>query len=78
MYIIAVVYTFGIENPIGKKVYIYDHLNTRVDDEDTLRFLLNGNKESLVLKVNFIGDIDCQDVVITSEVRFILYHSKLM
>lgn len=34
--IFIVVQTFGIQNAAGKKIHIYDHLNTRVNDDDTL------------------------------------------
>lgn len=68
--IITVVHTFDIQNAVGKKIHIYDHLNTRVDVDDTLKYLLRINSELLVLKVVFIGDADCDDLPITSEVIF--------
>lgn len=71
--IASVVQTFEIENVAGKKVYIYDHMKTRVGDDDTLKYLLNGNTESLILKMNLIGvsDAECtHDAPITSAVIF--------
>lgn len=68
--IISVVSTFDIQNAAGKKVHVYDHLNTRIDDDDILKFVLKNNAESLVLKVVFFVDTDTDggDVLITSEV----------
>lgn len=65
----SVVHTFSIENVSGKRIHVYDHLNTRVKDDDTLKYLLKSNTELLVMKVVFIGDNDCQNVAITSEVK---------
>lgn len=53
---ISVVATFDIKNAKGKKVYIYDHLETRVDHDDLLKFLLKSNPENLILKVQFVNE----------------------
>lgn len=68
----SVVHTFGIENAGGKKIRVYDHLDTRVNDDDTLKYLLKNNAELLVLKVVFFDDTDCPNVAITSEVIYCL------
>lgn len=50
---ISVVEKFGIKNAKGKKVHVSDHLETRVDSDEELKFLLDSMSENLVLKVHF-------------------------
>lgn len=52
-YFKSVVEQFDVENPHGKKVYIFDQLDTRVDDDELLKYVLKTNSENLILKVVF-------------------------
>lgn len=70
-----VVENFQIKDANGKKVHIFDHLNTRVNDDAVLKYLITSMPESLVLKVQFKSTDS--EVFITSEVFFVLiwiYH----
>lgn len=60
---------FSIPNAGGKKVHIHDHLNTRVKDDDELKYLLTTKSKSLILKVCFF-DPESKDILILSEVSF--------
>lgn len=62
--------TFNIKIPNGTKVYIYDQLETRVDDDNLLKYLLSVNSENLVLKVHFVGNECPVDDLISSKVSF--------
>lgn len=49
----SVVTKFQIEKAKGKKVYIHDHLNTRIHETEELKFLLQTQLATLVLKFRF-------------------------
>lgn len=49
----SVVSKFQIGKAKGKKVYIHDHLNTRIHDAEELKFLLQSQMATLVLKFKF-------------------------
>lgn len=69
----SVVASFGIQKAKGKKVYVYDHLNTSVDSDEILQYLIETQKKTLVLIITFNevrgnSEIGEQDVV-TSQVN---------
>lgn len=49
----SVVTKFQIQKAKGKKVYIYDQLNTRIHEAEELKFLLQTQLATLVLKFRF-------------------------
>lgn len=48
-----VVNKFNIQNAKGKSVYIHDQYDTRVYETEELKFLLQTQLETLILKVKF-------------------------
>lgn len=50
-----VVNVFQIKNARGKKVYVHDQLDTRIHETAELKFLLQTQISSLVLKVKFVA-----------------------
>lgn len=46
--------TFNIQDANGKKIHIFDQLNTVVDTVEILKYLLGRNLDTLVLKVEFV------------------------
>lgn len=48
-----VVDDFHVEDAKGKKVHIFDQLDTRVTDDDILKHLIASGTENLILKVQF-------------------------
>lgn len=57
-------------------MHIHDHLNTRIEDDDELKYLLTTNLETLVLKVQFF-EPHSEDAMITSEVRLLEHQVKI-
>lgn len=76
-YKITVVGTFNIQHASGKKVHIYDQLNTIIDTVDILKYLLKANLDSLVLRVEFLDRSDVppnnEQELITSKVWLWLF-----
>lgn len=62
---------FNIKSANGKKIHIYDQLNTIIDTVDVLKYLLERNLDSLVLRVEFLDPNNAlpSDGHITSKVR---------
>lgn len=60
-YIETVVDAFVVKDAIGRKVYIFDQLDTRVDSEEILKYLISSNSESLILKVQFNATFDTEN-----------------
>lgn len=44
---------FQIENVNGKKVHVFDHLDTRIGNDDILKYVIQSNNTNLILKVEF-------------------------
>lgn len=63
---------FGVQNARGKKIRIIDHLETTVDSDKLLKYLIERNAETLVLKVHFLdanAGNKTHELMITSDVR---------
>lgn len=64
----SVVENFQIKNAKGKRVHMFDQLDTRVNDDDLLKYLIRSKTENFMLKVQIMGTSSSTKDLFTSKV----------